>query len=112
KLDENKALSAIKGIGAVVAALEEATGETLDVLEVTIDLGDVAQDKLEIGLSDAIMEEAVAAGLTGIILQVSGLTVDLPVGGTFSKVIDLKINKSEATDEITGGLKAASKVYD
>lgn len=112
KLDENKALSAIKGIAAVVAALEEATGETLDSLDVTIDLGDVAQDKLVIGLSDAIMEEAVAAGLTGIILEVSGLMVNLPVGGTFSEVIDLKINKSEATDEVTGGLNAASKVYD
>ncbi|MHA6481497.1 S-layer homology domain-containing protein [Paenibacillus sp. strain BS8-2] len=112
KLDENKALSAIKGIGAVVAALEEATGETLDSLDVTIDLGNVTQDNLVIGLSDAVMQEAIHAGLTGIILKVSGLTVDLPVGGTFSKAIDLKISKSDATDEVTGGLKAASDVFE
>jgi hypothetical protein len=112
KLDENKALAAIAGIGAVVAALEEATGATIENLDVTVDFGNVAQDNLVVALSDAVMKKAVEAGLTGIILKVSGLEVKLPVGGTFSNVVDFKINKSEATEEVTGGLPAASDVFE
>jgi len=112
KLDENKALAAIAGIGAVVAALEEATGATIENLDVTLDFGNVAQDNLVVALSDAVMKKAVEAGLTGIILKVSGLEVKLPVGGTFSNVVDFKINKSEATEEVTGGLPAASDVFE
>ncbi|WP_214627177.1 S-layer homology domain-containing protein [Paenibacillus agaridevorans] len=112
KLDENKALAAIAGIGAVVAALEEATGATIENLDVTVDFGNVAQDNLVVALSDAVMKKAVEVGLTGIILKVSGLEVKLPVGGTFSNVVDFKINKSEATEEVTGGLQAASDVFE
>ncbi|GBG09545.1 S-layer protein [Paenibacillus agaridevorans] len=112
KLDENKALAAIAGIGAVVEALEEATGATIENLDVTVDFGNVAQDNLVIALSDAVMKKAVEVGLTGIILKVSGLEVKLPVGGTFSNAVDFKINKSEATEEVTGGLQAASDVFE
>lgn len=113
KLDESKVLSALAGIAAAAESLKAATGgEGLDALKVTIDLGEVAEDNVEIGLSDAIVEQAVKAGLAAVSLKVGDLTVDLPVGGTFSKAIDFTINKSDASEEVTGGLKSASKVYD
>ncbi|MDQ6420689.1 S-layer homology domain-containing protein [Paenibacillus sp. LHD-117] len=112
KLDENKALSAIAGIAAAAAALQAATGESLPALNVTIDFGDVAEDNAEIGLSEAVMQQAASAGLTGISLKVGGLTVGLPVGGTFSKAVDFSINKSDASEEVTGGQQAVSQVYD
>ncbi|CAM4355294.1 S-layer homology domain-containing protein [Paenibacillus alkaliterrae] len=113
KLDENKTLSAIAGIAAIADSLKAAaTGTELSALKVTIDLGAVAQDDVEIDLSTAIMEQAIKAGLTAVSLKVDDLTVDLPVGGTFSSAINFTINKSDASEEVTGGLKAASKVYD
>lgn len=113
KLDENKALSAIAGIGAIMDALQTAApGTALPKIKVTIDLGNVTQNDVVIDLSNDIMAQAVKAKLTAVTLKVSGLTVDLPVGGTFSSAINFQINKSDATKEVTGGLKSASKVYD
>lgn len=112
ELDESKTLSVIAGIGAALSALKEIAGEGLAKVKVTIDLGDVDAGEVAIGLSDKIMDQAIASGLNAVSLQVGGLTVDLPVGGTFSAAIDFSINKSEATEETTGGLQSASQVYD
>ena len=112
KLDEDKALSAIAGIGAAIKALKEATGEGFGKVKVTIDLGDVTQNEVAIGLSDKIIKQAIASGLDAVSLKVGGLTAELPVGGTFTGAIDFTINKSDASEDVTGGLQAASQVYD
>lgn len=111
-LDEAKTLSAIAGIGAALNGLKEVAGEGLAKVKVTIDLGAVEEDEVAVGLSDSIMKQAVASGLGAVSLKVGALTVDLPVGGTFSEAIDFTINKSEATEDTTGGLPTASQVYD
>ncbi|RIX45882.1 S-layer homology domain-containing protein [Paenibacillus nanensis] len=111
-LDENRALAAIEGIGNALKALKEISGEGLGKVKVTINLGNVTVGEVAIGLSDKIVKQAIASGLSAVSLKVGDLTVDLPVGGTFSAAIDFAIKKSDATEETTGELKAASQVYD
>lgn len=112
KLDESKALSAIAGIAAAAASLQAATGAALPSLTATIDLGAAEQNDLTIGLPAAVMEAASKGKLEGIVLKSSGLTAQLPVGGVFAGAIDVTINKSDATEQLTGGLPTASRVYD
>lgn len=113
KLDEIKTLSAIAGIVAIADSLKAATGGAeLSTLKLTIDLGAVTQDNVVIDLSTAIIEQAVKAKIAAISLKVGDLKVDLPVGGTFSSAISFTIKKSDASEEVTGGLQTASKVYD
>jgi len=113
KLDENKTLSAIAGIAAIAEGLKAATnGAELATLKVTIDLGAVTQDNVAIDLSTAIIGQAIKANLAAVSLKVGDLNVDLPVGGTFSSAINFTITKSDASEEVTGGLQSASRVYD
>jgi hypothetical protein len=112
-LDENKTLSAIAGLVAIANGLKVATGGTeLPTIKITIDLGAVAQGGIVIDLSTAIIEQAVKANLEAVILKVSDLIVELPIGGTFSSAINFTIDKTDASKEVTGALKAASKQYD
>ncbi|MEK3885260.1 S-layer homology domain-containing protein [Paenibacillus sp. PL2-23] len=112
QLDENAAVSAIAGIGEAVKALKELGGDMGAKVKVTINLGNVTVNSVAIGLSAKIVDQAIAAGLDAVSLKVGELTVDLPVGGTFSGTIDFTIDTSKASEETTGGLPAASDVYD
>lgn len=113
KLDESKALSAIAGIAAILEGLETAApGTKLPKIKVTIDLGNVAQDGVVIDLSNVIITQAIKAKIDAITVKVSGLSVDLPVGGTFSSAINFQIDKSDAGKEVLGDRKSVSKVYD
>lgn len=112
-VDESKALSAILGISTVVDALKGAapTAE-LAPLKVTIDLGTVTANVISTDLSKAIIDAAIKANLGAVVLKAGDLTVELPVGGSLSGALNFNINKQDATEEQTGGLPAASQVFD
>lgn len=112
ELDEKKALSAIAGIAAAAAALKDATGEEIKTQTITIDLGKVDQDEVAVGLSTALVEEAIKANLGAVEFAIEDLKIAIPIGGQFNQAVDLTVNRSEATSEVTGGLPAASDVYD
>lgn len=111
ELDEKKALSAIAGIAAAAAALKGATGEEVVLPKLTIDLGELAEDEVEVGLSNALIEEAIKANLGAVELKIGDLKIELPVGGQFNKAVDLTVNRSEASPEVTGDQTAASDVF-
>lgn len=105
-------LSAIAGIGEILKNVKAlAPGVTVPAVILNLNLGNVAQDNVKIGLDNAVIQEAIKAGLGGINLTVNGLSATLPVGGQFNGAIDFNINKSKADSSTTGGLKAASDVY-
>ncbi|SFE84291.1 S-layer homology domain-containing protein [Paenibacillus catalpae] len=105
-------LSAIAGIGEILKNVKElAAGVPVPPVVLNINLGNVAQNDVNIGLNNAVIQEAIKAGLSGINLTVSGLSATLPVGGQFNGAVDFKINKSKADSTTTGGLQAASDVY-
>lgn len=106
-------LSNIAGIGAMFKALKElAPSAELPKVLLNVNLGTIAQNTTTIGLSDAIVQQAILAGLSGVNLSVNGLQVTLPVGGQFSSAISFKVATTEANETITSGLKAGSAVYD
>lgn len=105
-------LSAIAGIGEILKNVKElAPGAAIPAVILNVKLGNVAQDNVKIGLDNAVIQEAIKAGLGGINLSVNGLSAVLPVGGQFNGAVDFKINKSKADAATTGSLKAASDVY-
>ncbi|MGO4108850.1 S-layer homology domain-containing protein [Paenibacillus sp. YAF4_2] len=105
-------LSAIAGIGEILKNVKAlAPGVAVPPVVLNISLGNVAQNDVNIGLNNAVIQEAIKAGLSGINLTVNGLSAVLPVGGQFNGAVDFKINKSKADSTTTGGLQAASDVY-
>ncbi|WP_336776014.1 S-layer homology domain-containing protein [Paenibacillus sp. MMO-58] len=105
-------LSAIAGIGEILKNVKAlAPGVTVPAPVLNLNLGNVAQNDVKIGLNNAVIQEAIKAGLGGINLTVNGLSAVLPVGGQFNGAVDFNINKSKADSSTTGELKAASDVY-
>jgi S-layer homology domain. len=105
-------LSAIAGIGEILKSVKElAPGAAVPPVLLNISLGNIAQNDVNIGLNNAVIQEAIKAGLGGINLTVNGLSATLPVGGQFNGAVDFNINKSQADSATTGGLPAASDVY-
>ncbi|WP_284238107.1 S-layer homology domain-containing protein [Paenibacillus glycanilyticus] len=105
-------LSAIAGIGEILKNVKAlAPGVTLPPVLLNVNLGNVAQDDVKIGLNDALIQEAIKAGLGGIKLSVNGLSATLPVGGQFNGAVDFNIKKSKADSVGTDGHKAVSDVY-
>ncbi|MCM3630333.1 S-layer homology domain-containing protein [Paenibacillus glycanilyticus] len=105
-------LSAIAGIGEILKNVKElAPGVAIPTVLLNINLGNVAQNDVKIGLNDAVIQEAIKAGLGGINLSVNGLNAVLPVGGQFNGAVDFNINKAKADSTTTGGQQAASEVY-
>lgn len=112
KVSGSSILSAIAGIGEILKNVKElAAGVPVPPVVLNISLGNVAQNDVNIGLDNAVIQEAIKAGLSGINLTVSGLSTTLPVGGQFNGAVDFKINKSKAESTTTGALKSASDVY-
>ncbi|GMK48345.1 hypothetical protein PghCCS26_54750 [Paenibacillus glycanilyticus] len=112
QVSSSSVLSAIAGIGEILKNVKAlAPGVTVPAPVLNLNLGNVAQDNVKIGLDNAVIQEAIKAGLGGINLTVNGLSAVLPVGGQFNGAIDFNINKSKADSSTTGELKAASDVY-
>jgi hypothetical protein len=112
QVSSSSVLSAIAGIGELLKTAKElAPGVALPAVVLNINLGNIAQNDVNIGLNNAVIQEAIKAGLSGINLTVNGLSAVLPVGGQFNGAVDFKINKSKADSTTTGGLQAASDVY-
>ncbi|ACS99078.1 S-layer homology domain-containing protein [Paenibacillus sp. JDR-2] len=112
QVSSSSVLSAIAGIGEILKNVKElAPGVTVPAPILNLNLGNVAQDDVKIGLNNALIQEAIKAGLGGINLTVNGLSAVLPVGGQFNGAVDFNINKSKADSSTTGELKAASDVY-
>jgi hypothetical protein len=113
QLNETNTLLAISGLATVVDALKAAAPTAvLAPIKLSIDLGTVTQNQISAELSKAIVDAAIKANLAGVVLKASGLSVELPIGGTFSGAINFGVNKQDATEELTGGKPAASQVYD
>lgn len=97
----------IKAFDALVAANAGKTGLTL-----TLNLGTVNADTVEIPLSKAIIEAAKAKGIANIAITFNGLTVTIPVS-QFSAAVTLTVNTVNENAATTASkLKLASKVYD
>ncbi|NIK69226.1 S-layer homology domain-containing protein [Paenibacillus sp. BK720] len=112
QVSSSSVLSAIAGIGEILKNVKAlAPGVTVPAPVLNLNLGNVAQDDVKIGLNDAVIQEAIKAGLGGINLTVNGLSATLPVGGQFNGPVDFNINKSKADSSTTGERKAASDVY-
>ncbi|TCM92818.1 S-layer family protein [Paenibacillus sp. BK033] len=112
QVSSSSVLSAIAGIGEILKNVKAlAPGVTVPAPVLNLNLGNVAQDGVKIGLNDAVIQEAIKAGLGGINLTVNGLSATLPVGGQFNGPVDFNINKSKADSSTTGERKAASDVY-
>ncbi len=113
KVDDNKALSAILSITAVVDALKAAAPTAvLAPIKLNVDLGTVTQDQISTDVSKAVVEAAIKANVAAVVLKSGDLAVELPVGGTLSGAINFGVNKQDATPEQTGGKPAASQVFD
>lgn len=105
-------LSAIAGIGEILKNVKElAPGVSIPAAILNLNFGNVAQDNVKIGLDNAVIQEAIKAGLGGINVSVSGLSAVLPVGGQFNGAVEFNVKTSKADSAATGGLKPVSDVF-
>lgn len=97
----------LKAFDALVAANVGKTGLTL-----TLNLGTVKADSVEIPLSKAIIEAAKAKGIANIAITFNGLTVTIPVA-QFNDAVTLTVTyAADTTVTSVTKLKLASSVYE
>ncbi|RJE83611.1 S-layer homology domain-containing protein [Paenibacillus sp. 1011MAR3C5] len=111
-LDETNAVIALNSIGAVIAKLQEVANVSYNAPKVAGNAGDVTENEVAVKLSANVVAAAIKAKIPAISLKIGAFGVELPFGGTFSKQVDFGYKKSDAKEDVLGGLKAASQVYD
>ncbi|MFI2857096.1 S-layer homology domain-containing protein [Paenibacillus sp. JSM ZJ436] len=99
--------SVLKLIGAI-----KAKAGAQDQLKLTLDLGSVDYESLEVPLSADIVKAANEAGIKTIEIAVNGLTVSLPIQ-QFSSALSLQVaKKADTAVTVITNLTLASDVYE
>lgn len=111
-VNENNALSAIKGIVAIANSLKNVTGEVLPAITLTIDFGGVTQDELIIKLPAAVVNASADAKLSGIAVKAGKFAVKVPVGGEITGAVELNVKQAAPSAELAEQAKFVSKVFD
>lgn len=104
---ELKEADVLKTLEAIKSAAAGQTG-----LALTLDLGEVKADAIDVPVSKAIVEAAKAAGIDQLVIAVNGLTLTLPLD-SFTDSLNLSVAKKE--DSLVTSispLQLASDVYE
>ncbi|MBB3110573.1 hypothetical protein FHS18_002640 [Paenibacillus phyllosphaerae] len=112
KAQVEKALADIEAVKKALESAAAGSSSKLPKLIIKINAGTIAVNETNVALEKDLVDLAASNGVSGFDLQISSLSVTVPVGGSFTGAIGFGVKNETPAAGTTGTLTSVSDVYD